>query len=321
MSWRPTASLSALRTRSEIVWKLRSCFHDLGFQEVHTPVLSRDTVVDRHLHPISVPAASLELDVDPVTSYFLQTSPEFAMKRLLAAGVSAMYQIGPAFRSGERGSLHNPEFTMVEWYRTGDDLAAGIALLSQLVAVIGRTQPVVASYRSVFLQHAGCDPLDDSLAELAACGAGCAGVNTDWTDDRDEWLNLIFSAKVQPELGHETPSIVTHYPSSQSALARICPSDPRTAERFELFIDGVELANGYHELIDADELLARNTHVNDQRLNDGRPALPQESQLLQAMRDGLPECSGCALGLDRLVMIATQADSIDQVLAFPVENC
>jgi lysyl-tRNA synthetase class 2 len=146
------------------------------------------------------------------------------------------------------------------------------------------------------------------------------GVAFDWSDDRDDWLNLLFSEVVQPQLGKQHPEIVTHYPSSQSALAQVSPHDDRVAERFELFVDGIELANGYHELLNADELASRNATVNIQRARDGKPTLPHHSRLIEAMRDGLPACSGCALGLDRLLMVLSQSTQIDQVICFPIER-
>ncbi len=287
--------------------------------EVHTPVISQDTVVDRHIDPIQLPRRNLGLaEADDATLY-LQTSPEFGMKRLLAAGLEAIYQIGPAFRSGEVGAFHNPEFTMVEWYQVGDDLQRGIQLLSDLVQVVIKTPPAeIATYQSVFLSHTGCDPLAAPIDDFADAARRLKlSVPDDWSGDKDDWLHLIFSECVQPQLGHERPIIVTHYPASQSALARISP-DGKTAERFELFIQGIELANGYHELVDPDELDLRNRSVNAERTADGKAALPGESRLLEAMRAGMPACSGCALGLDRLVMIAVGAKSLDEVIAFPI---
>lgn len=320
--WQPTASVQNLHRRAEIVWHIRQFFHQRGVVEVHTPLLSRDTVIDRHIDPLALPAAQLGLPQLGDQPFFLQTSPEFGMKRLLASGMTAIYELKSVFRAGERGAHHNPEFTMLEWYRVGDDLAGGIQLLSELVQnVLGVSQVELTTYQRCFRQHVGCDPLQASVAELAAAAvANRLGVARDWSGDRDDWLNLLFAEVVQPQLGQQQPTIVSHYPASQSALAQLSSDDPRTAERYELFYRGVELANGYHELLDARELAARNAATADQRSADGKSPLPRDSRLLAAMSAGLPACSGCALGLDRLLMVAWNAHSIDEVIAFPIER-
>ena len=320
--WRPTASVETLNQRGEIVWGIREYFHQLGFVEVHTPVLSHDTVIDRYIDPIRVLASELRCQSAGNGELFLQTSPEFGMKRLVAAGMSAIYQIGPVFRAEERGEHHNPEFTMVEWYRVGDDLDAAVGLLSHLICRIMRLDRCeVVSYASAFQQAVTIDPLSASVNELAhaAISRGLS-VQLSFSEDRDTWLNLIFAELVQPQLGCQRPTIVTHYPASQSALAQISQHQPGTAERFELFVQGVELANGYHELLNADELAARNREGLQQRAADGKSELPSSSRLIEAMRSGLPACSGCALGLDRLVMVACGHTSIDRVIPFPIER-
>lgn len=320
ISWRPSADNHHLRLRAEIVWSIREFFHRNDIWEVHTPTLSHDTVIDRHIDPIVVSGRAIGLPQAIHGDFYLQTSPEFGMKRLLAAGMDAIYQIAPVFRAAEMGQFHNPEFMMVEWYRTGDNLSAAVELLSELVTtVLKSSKPEVLTYQSAFQRYAQCDPLEDSMLRLSQVAlAGELGVDPNWSDDRDDWLNLLFSELVQPRLGWDGPLIVTHYPASQSALAQIAADNPQTAERFELFVQGVELANGYHELLDAAELVARNQRVLAQRSIDGKSPLPEESWLLDAMRAGLPACSGCAMGLDRLVMVATQAASIDEVIAFPI---
>ncbi len=321
-TWQPTATCAALEHRSEVVWRVREFFHQQGVMEVHVPVLSHDTVVDLHIEPVRLAADALACPEAGTRELYLQTSPEFAMKRLLAAGLQAIYSIGPVFRAGERGAYHNPEFTMVEWYRVGDDLAAGIALLDRLVqAAIGTGPAQKRKYQQVFLDFARIDPLTATVQELAALGVALKlGVTQDWSNDRDAWLDLLFSEVIQPQLGLEQPTIVSHYPASQSALARLSDEDPRTAERFELFIGGIELANGYHELLDAAELELRNQGTELKRRLSGKTPLPVSSRLIGAMRAGVPACSGCALGLDRLLMVAMQVQSIDQVLAFPLER-
>lgn len=297
----PTASLDTLRRRAALLKQIRRFFDDHGFLEVETPLLSHDTVVDRHLDPLSVTLFNDPRRPDHGQRLWLQTSPEFAMKRLLVAGATAIYQITKAFRGGEAGRLHNPEFTIVEWYRVGDGYAAGMHLLADLAAaVLGRGSAVSLTYREAFQRHAGIDPLSDSLDDL----------------QRD----LILTQQVEPHLGNTRPTILHDYPASQSALARIRPGNPPVAERFELYVDGIELANGYHELLYPTVLRERNRSNNDLRATDGKYTLPAESRLLAAMDHGLPACSGCALGFDRLVMVATGANSIQEVLAFPIDR-
>jgi lysyl-tRNA synthetase class 2 len=232
---------------------------------------------------------------------WLQTSPEFGMKRLLAAGATAIFQITRAFRGGEIGALHNPEFTMVEWYRAGDDYPAGMQLLADLAeATLGCGAPDRMTYREAFVKHAGVDPLDGSRDDLA--------------------LDLVLTQQVEPHLGQDRPTILYDYPASQSALARVRRGKPPVAERFELYFRGIELANGYHELLDPAVLRERNRANNALRQADGKCILPEESRLLAAMEHGLPPCSGCALGFDRLMMVATGAKSIRDVLPFPIDR-
>lgn len=320
--WQPTASVHSLEHRAELVWRIRQFFHQRAFAEVQTPILSHDTVIDRHIDPVSLPAGQLGLPMLGDKPLYLQTSPEFCLKRLLAAGMTAIYELTSVFRAGERGSFHNPEFTMLEWYRVGDDLHQSVHLLSDLVCeVLQVTQVEQLTYQAAFGRYASCDPLLASPRELASLAMEFnLGVDLDWSTDRDDWLNLLFSEVVQPKLGHNSPAIITHYPASQSALARISSEDPRTAERYELFVHGVELANGYHELLDADELVRRNETCLAQRSQDGKSPLPSDSRLLAAMRAGLPASSGCALGFDRLLMVSLGVDSIDEVIAFPIER-
>jgi elongation factor P--(R)-beta-lysine ligase len=211
---------------------------------------------------------------------------------------------------------------MVEWYHVGDDMAAGVVLVDELVREVLSGPPAeIITYQHACMTHANFDPLIATVGELSRVATSRElGVAADWSDDRDTWLDLIFSELVQPQLGFSKPAIVTNYPASQSALAKIAESDPRTAERFELFVRGVELANGYHELLDPGELMARNVQTEAKRRELGRPSLPVNSRLIHAMRSGIPACSGCALGLDRLIMVATNATSIDDVLTFPIER-
>ena len=322
LSWQPTASLQNLQRRGELLWTIRQFFHARGLIEVQTPILSHDSVIDRHIDPVVLPGTQLGLPDSHLETYYLQTSPEFCMKRLLAAGMRANYEISSVFRAGERGQFHNPEFTMLEWYVVDADLQQGVDLLADLVRTALQVQQVEQlTYQAAFQRALGLDPLSASLTLLSQAAVRLSlGVDPNWSDDRDQWLDLLFSEGVQPRLGQSHPSIVTHYPASQAALAQTCHEDPRTAQRYELFVDGIELANGYHELLDAAELERRNAIALAQRAKDGKPPMAQHSRLVDAMRSGLPRCSGCALGIDRLLMVATGANSIEQVLPFPIER-
>jgi lysyl-tRNA synthetase class 2 len=327
--WRPTAPWENLRRRAELLRCVRSFFDTRGFLEVETPILSADVVVDRHLDPFTTLLCDDPRTPDAGRRMYLQTSPEFAMKRLLAAGGEAIYQITHAFRNGgEQGRLHNPEFTIVEWYRRGDGLQAGMSLLSDLCeALLGRAERL--SYAEAFQRHAGVDPHGAPIERLAAAArqAGVAMPENAGTDtgDRDFWLDLLLVECVEPHLGREHPTIVFDYPPSQAALARVRPPEGGTtswpvAERFELYVDGIELANGYHELVDPQVLRLRQRQNNALRERDGKPPLPLENRLLAAMEAGLPDCCGVAVGFDRVAMLACGAATIDEVLAFPIER-
>ena len=311
-NFRPTASRQNLQLRAKLLQRLREFFDKRGFLEVETPLLSADTVVDRHLDPFCVEFDNRHM--------WLQTSPEFAMKRLLAAGAEAIYQITRSFRLGEQGPLHNPEFTIVEWYRTGDDMDAGMQLTNDLCEAMLHCGPAERlSYREAFERYVGPNPHTAEVETLISKvkELGIARPDSLSADDRDGWLDLLLVDCVQPHLGTERPTLLYDYPAGQTALARIRQDNPPVAERFELYVSGIELANGYHELLDADELLRRNKTVNIQRTVDGKPTLPEQSRLLTAMRAGMPASVGVALGFDRLVMLAAGSKSLSEVMAFP----
>jgi elongation factor P--(R)-beta-lysine ligase len=320
----PTASWESLRLRAEMLRRLREFFDSRGFLEVETPILSADTVVDRHLDPLSV-------DVSPLPGgegiaarrMWLQTSPEFAMKRMLAAGAGRIYQVARVFRQEEIGPLHNPEFTLVEWYQPGEGMDEGTQLTSDLCnAMLERGPAERISYGEAFERYLGVDPhaADGRALADVARRLGIEAPASLAAEDRDGWLDLLMVERVQPHLGVERPTLLYDYPASQAALARVRPGNPLVAERFELFVAGIELANGYHELLDPAELRARNARVNAQRRADGKAALPEESRLLAAMEAGLPSAVGVALGFDRLVMLVAGAESIREVIAFPFDR-
>lgn len=322
LDFRPAASWPVLRLRAELLARTRTFFAERDFLEVETPLLSADVVVDRHLDPISVTVPQDARHPEVGRQLWLQTSPEFAMKRLLAAGGEAIYQITRAFRAGEAGARHNPEFTIVEWYRRGDSMNEGMQLLSDLAEWLLMRGPAQRiSYREAFQRYAGVDPLTSTIEALAATAAkrGLTPGASFASAERDEWLNLLLAELVEPHLGHEAPAILYHYPASQAALARTS-GEPSVAERFELYVEGTELANGYHELLDAQVLRQRIAAASQVREADGKPPLPAESRLLAAMEHGLPACSGVALGFDRVVMLAAGAQDIAEVLAFPIDR-
>jgi lysyl-tRNA synthetase class 2 len=259
---------------------------------------------------------------------FLHTSPEYAMKRLLAAGIGDSYQICRVFRGNERGRQHNPEFTMIEWYRTGFSLEQLMREVAELVRqLLGpdcseENVPVeFVSYREAVQRHAGLDPLaaDDTELQRAAQMLGLDAAQAR-DASRDELLDLIVGARVGPALGAHTLTFLHRYPASQAALARLDPADARLALRFELYHHGVELANGYHELTDGIEQRQRFAADQKNRSARGLPTFTLDANLLAALEAGLPDCAGVALGFDRVLMLALNATSIDQVLAFPVER-
>ena len=300
--------IEKLKQRSQLLRIVRQFFYDHDFLEVETPLLSEEIIPELHIEPITA------------KEIFLQSSPELHMKRLVAAKMQAIFQITRSFRNDERGPLHNPEFTIVEWYRTGDDMQAGIRLLDELCQATLQTPAAKrTTYAAAFEQHAGICPHTSTAEQLAARTHALKLPVPDamQQDDRDEWLNLLLALQVEPHLGRDTPEILYDYPASQAALAKIATREDgkRVAERFELYYRGVELANGYHELTDAAELRVRLEKVNREREADGRKTLPMPESLLAAMEAGLPDCAGCALGFDRLTMLACGAKSIAEVMA------
>lgn len=313
-SFRPTATLVALRKRAELLQSLRDSLFRRGYWEAETPILSADTCVDAHLDPPTSVVAGQRM--------FLQTSPEFGMKRLLAAGSGSIFQISRVFRDGEVGGRHNPEFTLAEWYRVGADDWSLMTEVGEIVTELtGLPTPQRIDYRGAFLRHVGIDPFKVSDAELQAL-ARVEGL-TGACEQRDDLLTFLLATKVEPHLGVDSPTFLYDYPASQAALARLGPArsgEGVVARRFELYVAGVELCNGYHELTDADELLDRNRRQNQRRRAAGKEELPTDSRLIDAMRSGLPDCAGVALGFDRLVMIALGAERIDEVIAFPFER-
>jgi elongation factor P--(R)-beta-lysine ligase len=324
-AWRPSADLATLRLRAELLQRIRAFFAVRGVLEVETPVLSAAAVTQPHLASFATPYSG------PGSRHgqtlYLHTSPEFPMKRLLAAGSGCIYQMARVFRDGEAGRRHNPEFTLLEWYRVGFDADRLMDEVTELVTALlaGRPtlkEPERLSYRELFQRHLDLDPHRTSVAELAVCTAHYAvpippGMPT---DDTDPWLDLLLTHWIEPRLGQGRLTFIHDYPASQAALARLRPGDPPVGERFELYLNGLELANGFHELGDADEQRRRFEAENAARRARGVPVMPLDESLLDALAAGLPDCAGVALGFDRLVMLAAGKDAIQEVMAFPLER-
>ena len=316
--WRPSASLAMLQQRAGMLARLRQYFAEHGVLEVETPLLSAAGNPDPHITSFTT------CPVPGESPRYLNTSPEFAMKRLLAAGSGPIYQVCKAFRQGEQGSRHNPEFTLLEWYRPGydhfrlmDEVEAVVRRLAAGLRVLGPVERF--SYRVAFQRHLAIDPFLAEVDELAAC-ARARGLAVDGLTERDQWLDLLMGHCVQPLLGREGPCFIHDSPASQAALARIRPGDPPVAERFELFIDGVELANGFHELQDAGEQRARFEADLRHRQLTGGEAVALDERVLGALKAGLPACAGVALGLDRLLLVLSGCERLEATLAFSYER-
>jgi len=316
-TWRPSATLAALRRRAAALAGTREFFRARDVLEVETPAMVNAPVSDVNLGSVQalVPGRDAPL--------FLHTSPEYAMKRLLAAGSGDIYQICRVFRGNERGRQHNPEFTMVEWYRLGFSLADLMREVGDLARMLlGADLPVeFVTYRDALKHHAGLDPFEADDAELRRA-AQALGLDAPRANraGRDELLDLIVGAQVGPALGNGALTFLHRYPASQAALARLDPDDTRLALRFELYHRGVELANGYHELTNTAEQRSRFAADQQSRGSRGLPTFSLDARLLAALDAGLPDCAGVALGFDRLLMLALGAATIDEVLAFPVER-
>ncbi|SDQ28204.1 EF-P lysine aminoacylase EpmA [Pseudoxanthomonas sp. CF125] len=312
-----TATLDTLRLRAAVNALFRLYFAERDVLEVETPILSE--------------AGNTEPNIESFTTHFtghsgagartrwMRTSPEYPLKRLLAAGVGDCYELGRVFRNGEAGGRHNPEFTMLEWYRVGWDhlrlIEETVQLVQRALGLIGRQAEVVScTYRELFLQGLGLDPFAATEAQLRA---PLSDQNIDAQGlTRDDWLDLLITHLLQPAFPPDRITVVRDWPASQCALARIRPGDPPLAERFELYLGHHELANGYHELIDADE--QRQRFLRDLSVRESRIASlpPLDERLLDAMAGGLPACAGVALGVDRLLMAMVGTDRIAEVLAF-----
>ncbi|MFV5263313.1 EF-P lysine aminoacylase EpmA [Acinetobacter courvalinii] len=319
-NYQPTCSIEALKARAAMYQKIRQFFAERQVLEVETPVLSQAGVTDVHLASVQVQRHIH----GKLNTQYLQTSPEFPMKRLLASGSGPIYQICKVFRDDEHGRKHNSEFTMLEWYRPGLDLKALMHETADLLATclahrFGEIRPVVLSYKHAFQDRLEINPLQATLKQLKDT-AHRVGLNLDLGDDRLGYMDLLFSHFVEPSLGFDAPVFLTDFPPEMASLAKVKQDEEGklVAARFEVYIEGLELANAYDELLDAEVLASRFEADNAERAQQGLSVMPTDQYLLAALPH-MPECSGIALGIDRLLMVAMNQVKIDQVIAFPAE--
>jgi lysyl-tRNA synthetase class 2 len=310
--WQPGADLDALRQRAAVLASIRAFFEARGVLEVETPLLCTTGITDPSIEPLVV-----ERGNSLAAPRYLQTSPEYAMKRLLAAGSGPIFQIARAFRDDESGRRHNPEFTLLEWYRPGLDHHALMDEVGQLVeGLLDRQDSKKYSYREVFTEFVGLDPFLATAAQLEAAARQATDPGS-LHGPREFWLDMLLTHVIEPALASLGLVFVHDYPAAQAALACIAEVDGiAVGQRFELYADGIELANGYCELTDALEQRQRFEQDNRLRRETGRPERPLDENLLAALASGLPDCSGVALGIDRLLMLATGCDDIRRVQAF-----
>ena len=321
-AWRPSASLDIIKARAELLARIRTFFSQTGVMEVETPACSHFGVTDpaiesfttRYLGPGAAQGEVL----------YLHSSPEFPMKRLLAAGSGPIYQICRVFRGGELGARHNPEFTLLEWYRPGFDHLDLMDEVAELVNSLlpERLEVERLTYGEAFLQCLAIDPHSAGLDELRHCAIenGIAGAEGLALEQLDGWLDLLLSHIIEPRLGNGRLTFLHDYPASQAALSRIRAGDPAVAERFELYLNGMEIANGFHELTDAAEQQKRFEQDNAMRVSRGLTTISMDAHLLRALEAGLPDCAGVALGIDRLLMYLTRTKDIREVLAFSYDR-
>ena len=306
--WQPSASLALLRARARLLEQIRAFFAERGVLEVETPLLAQAGVTDP------------QVQLFQSAGRYLQTSPEYAMKRLLASGSGPIYQVCKAFRREPGARLHNPEFSMLEWYRPAFDSRQLMQEVEDLLGKLLPPRPVTRySYRQLFMEHADIDPFSADLTQLAGCLLAKVELGFE-PADRDTWLNLLLTHLVEPQLAAQGMVFVYDYPATQAALARLRQAgEQRVAERFEVYVDGLELANGYAELTDPREQTARLEREQEQLYGQGEQR-DIDHRLLQALEFGLPDCAGVALGLDRLLMVISGAKHIREVLAFDWER-
>lgn len=313
--WHPTASISLLSKRAQLMAAVRRYFNAHGAMEVETPLLSRSGTTDPAIESYTV-------QTKVQGNRYLQTSPEFAMKRLLAAGSGDIYQICKAFRAEEAGHRHNPEFTLLEWYRVGwddsqlaDEVLEIVRLAANALGYAVDFQVAYSSYAEIFKERLGIDPHKATVEELA-CAAKNAAINPDGNLSRDDWLDLLMGMVVVPSFPSNRVTVVNNYPASQAALAKIRRGEPSVAARFEVFGGEIELANGFHELLDSVEQKRRFEADIRQRISAGQPAVSPDCRLVAALEAGMPDCAGVALGIDRLLLWLMHEKRLSSVMSF-----
>lgn len=325
MNWLPSASIEQLQQRAKIIQTIRHFFIERGLLEVETPTLSQAGVTDVHLFCFKTffigPPISTAKRGSAGLPLYLQTSPEFHMKRLLSAGSGSIFQISKVFRNEESGRFHNPEFTLLEWYQVGFDHFLLMDEMEQLLQGVLDCQPARrCTYQDAFLEVLSVDPLEASLAELKQAGSAL-NLGEVLSDEccRDTILQLLFCVAIEPVIALDRPCFVYHFPASQAALARISSDDCRVAERFEVYYKGIELANGFHELNSPSEQLRRFQEDNHLRRGKGLDEMPIDRRFISSLAH-LPDCAGVALGIDRLLMLATGKKHINDVLSFAMDG-
>jgi len=322
MPWQPSATMSHLKKRAQLFSAVRAFFAERDVMEVDTPLLCHTSVTDPAIASIPAIFRKFNESAHEGKTYYLQTSPEYAMKRMLASGSGSIYQLSKAFRQGEVGRYHNPEFMMLEWYRIGFDhhaLMDDMDALLQTVLGVRRAERI--TYHALFERYLHINPHAVTLAELHRLAKQFNLEEALYGLPKEECLNLLMTHVIEPHLGAEVPCFIYDFPVTLAALARIVPvgaygNAHATASRFEVYYRGIELANGFHELADADEQRERFLANLRQRELLGLPALPIDDYFLGALQAGLPDCAGVALGFDRLVMLALGLDNIQAVLSF-----
>ena len=322
MSWHTKLTWQSAQARAKLLHSIRRFFEQKEVIEVDTPLMSSGTITDVHLDAFATRYKFVANDQSSAKLY-MQTSPEFAMKRLLSSGYGSIYQICKAFRDEPSGRLHNPEFTILEWYRLGFDHHELMNEISELLTkVLGCLPAEKQSYQDAFLQYTGLDPLTVDISELKAYLTNSKRLD-DWLSeeqDIDILLQFVFAEDVESKIGQETPIFIYNFPASQAALAKLSTEDSRVAERFECYFKGVELANGFHELTDAEQQLTRFKQDNEKRRAKGLSEKPIDAKFIEALTHGLPQCAGVALGIDRLVMLALEVNHINQAVSFTISD-
>lgn len=314
--WQPISSVESALRRAAMLKRARDFFEERNILEVDTPVLSRFAVSDPHVESVEV-----TLQLDPGKPWFLQTSPEYCMKRLLSAGYPDIYEICKVYRDGEAGRHHQPEFTMVEWYRLNfglnDIMRDTVEFIAKLVdRKPFEKPPVFLTHAEAFSEFAGIDSSTADVQTLAEAVFADDQLKDSLGDARDTWLNLILAERISREFPSDRLTVLYHYPADQAALSRICPDDVSVADRFEVFVGTLELANGYVELVDPKEQMSRFEAEQNSRKQAGKAQRPIDTEFVAALESGLPACAGVAVGFDRLHMLNEGVDDIRLTLSF-----